>query len=266
MSTPSVLTYRPTDGSVVHIECHERLASTAALAREYAAKGYSDSYCIYAEAQTDTSLTGTKVAEGEADTGVFLSCILRPRFFPSQACFLGELCAVALAGALEHHTDARMDIGWISDIFCEGKRIGGCSLESRLDAYMTYEYLIVSFAVHLDPKIFPCRLSDMMKTVFSDDHASVPLRMAKGILDHFYRLYRDMQNPKKFMDDYRRKFAMSGASVTYLAPEGARRGKILGIDTEGGHLLVDLGAGGIQRISGKSRLILPKRVRRRKGA
>ena len=259
-----VLTYRTADGSVLPIEWHASVPSTAALAREYARGGYPDRYCILSEAQTDTSLTGSRLSDGAAERGVFVSCILRPRFFPSQAGPLGALCAVALASALEQHTDRQVDIGWISDIFCEGRRIGGCSLESRLDAYMAYEYLIVSFGVRVNDKLFPLRLSDMVKQVFSSDHASAPMRICESILDRFFHLYRGLQSSHKFLDDYRRRFIMTGLRVG--SQEGERRlhGRILGIDPEEGRLLVDLGRRGIVKVAGRARLTLPRRVHRRR--
>ncbi len=257
-----VLTYRTADGNVLPIEYHASLTSTAALARDYARQGYPDRYCVFTQAQTDASLTGAHTDGSCAEGGVFVSCILRPLFFPAQAAFLGELCAVALATALEKHTDKPMDIGWISDIFCEGRRIGGCALESKLDAFTAYEYLIVTFAVRVDERIFPNRLSDLMKQVFSDNRATAPLRMCESILDRFFSLCRDLQNPKKFMDDYRRRFAMAGLPVHYLDGDKRRRGKILGVD-ESGRLLVEPRRGDILKLSGRSRLLLPSRVKRR---
>ena len=259
-----VITYRTADGNVLPIECHEALPSTAVFAREYARKGYPDHYCIFAQAQTDTTLTGTRLSEGTTDSGVFISCILRPRFFPSQAGPLGELCAVALASALEQHTDRLMDIGWISDIYCEGKRIGGCALESKLDAYTAYEYLIVTFAVHTDGRLFPCRLSDMVKEVFSENHAAVPLRMCESILDRFFHLYRNMQAVHTFLDDYRRRFIMTGLPVSYQEGEKKHRGRILGIDPDDGCLRIDLGRAGMRKVAGRANLTLPKRVHKRK--
>ncbi len=259
----TVLTYRTADGNILPIEYHKVLSSTAALAREYARAGYPDRYCVFSEAQTDTSLIGSRT-DGGAEHGVFVSCILRPLFFPTQAAFLGELCAVALATALERHTDRPIDIGWISDIFCDGKRIGGCSLESKLDAFTAYEYLIVTFAVRANERIFNIRLSDLMKEVFSGNRTSQPLRMCESILDRFFHLCRDLQAPKKFMDEYRRRFAMSGMSVQYFDGDKRRKGKILGIDQEHGHLLIEQKHGEIRKVSGRSSLILPAKVHKHK--
>jgi hypothetical protein len=40
---------RASDGSVVKLECHNALPSTAKLAREYAKRGYPDRYVVFAE-------------------------------------------------------------------------------------------------------------------------------------------------------------------------------------------------------------------------
>ena len=96
---------RASDDSIVTLECHDRLASTAKLAREYAANGYPDRYAVVSEFDDE---------RGADKRGIYLSCILRPSFFPSQAPLLTALAAVSFVTALEEHTQKRLGIGWVS--------------------------------------------------------------------------------------------------------------------------------------------------------
>ena len=146
---PNSIIMRTGDGKILHLECHESLPSTQNLARFYAKLGYSDGYVVFSEKQTKYNFKGEKLPEGQCEKGVFLSCILRPSFFPSQAGALGAISAVALISALEEHTSKKLGIGWISDIFCEGKKIAATSTEGKLDSFMTYEYVIISFFVRI---------------------------------------------------------------------------------------------------------------------
>ena len=141
--------FRDSDGNIIKFEYRDSLHSTTRLAREYARSGYPDRYVIYTELQSSSSITKTKLPEGEMEKGIFISCILRPSIFPSQAGILGPLAAVALATALEEHTSKKIGIGWVSDVYCDGVRIGGAAIEGKLDNHSAYEYLIVSFAVKL---------------------------------------------------------------------------------------------------------------------
>ena len=141
--------FRDSDGNIIKFEYRDSLHSTTELAREYARSGYPDRYVIYTELQGTSSITRTKLPEGEMEKGIFISCILRPSIFPSQAGILGPLAAVALATALEEHTEKKIGIGWVSDVYCDGVRIGGAAIEGKLDNHAAYEYLIVSFAVRI---------------------------------------------------------------------------------------------------------------------
>jgi BirA family biotin operon repressor/biotin-[acetyl-CoA-carboxylase] ligase len=254
--------FRMSDGNVVLMEAYDTLPSTAALAKQYAEAGYPDRYVVFADRQTETPITGTKLKEGESESGVFMSCILRPSLFVSQAGFLGAMAAVALTDALEEHSPARFGIGWVSDVYCEGIRIGGAMLEGKLDRYSAFEYLIVTFAVRLNAEHFPPRLTDMIRKVFESENASLPMIIGRTILTRFFALYPNAKTPKKFMDDYSQKFALRGLKIKRrLEDEKFERVKVLGIDSKNGALMVEGKDGNVLHITARGSVILPKKIR-----
>ena len=139
----NVITTRVSDGSVVKIECHDALPSTTRLAREYARLGYPDRYVVFAEKRKRLDTDGKDA--GENESGIFMSCILRPSIFSSQAALLNSLSTVALATALEEHTKKSIGIGWASKVYCDGRLIGDVSAEGKLDSFTSYEYIIITF-------------------------------------------------------------------------------------------------------------------------
>ena len=261
-----VLTVRMADGNVIKLEPYDTLPSTTELAREYAKAGYPDRYVIFAQNHSTASITGTMLKPGETEHGIFLSCILRPSFFPSQAGFLGVLSGTALLEALREHTDRRVGIGWISDIFCEGVRIGGTSIEGKLDSFGSYEYLIVNFAIKMDEENFPPRLSDMVRKVFESENSSIPLIIAKTVLGKFFLLYPHLSTPQKFMELYRRGFVLRGTRIRLL--DGSRRSfcKVLGVDESTGALTVETRDGMLKHIKSRSSVAIPTRIRLKKTA
>lgn len=256
-----VLTVRMADGNVIKLEPYDTLPSTTELAREYAKAGYPDRYVIFAQNHSSTSITGTALKPGETEHGVFLSCILRPSFFPSQAGFLGALSGTALLEALREHTDRRVGIGWISDIFCEGVRIGGTTIEGKLDSYGSYEYLIVNFAVRLDEDNFPARLSDMVRKVFESENSSISLIIAKTVLSKFFLLYPHLRTPSKFMELYRRGFVLRGVHIRLLDGTKRKRCKVLGVDETTGALMIEARDGTLKHVKSRLSVIIPTRIR-----
>ena len=259
--SPMITTMRAPDGGSIKIEYHKSLHSTTELARKYAKEGYSDRYVIFTDAQSSSAVTGTKIGDGEFERGVFISCLLRPTFFPSQAGLIGHLSAIALVTALEEHTTKPMGLGWVSDVYCNGVRIGGCAVEGKLNSYSSYEYLIVTLAVRLDKEDFPPRLTDMIKKVFESENAPLTMIIAKTVLNKFFAAYQSMRNPGKYMDAYHRKFILRDKKIKYIAGDKKHFCKVLDVDKETGALRVSAKRGEEIEIKSPSAVIMPKKIK-----
>ena len=254
----SILNIREPDGSVVKLEYHASLPSTANLAKIYAKVGYPDRYVVFSE---------NKIApdgKGAGTPGVYISCLLRPSMFPAQATFLSSIATVAAVAALEEHTTKKIGIGWVSTIYCDGKQIGNVSVEGKLDSYTAYEYVIVNFTIKLKKDDFPPRLSDAVKKVFEKDNNSIPMIIAKNILSKFFLLYANMKNTAKFMDTYKQKFILRGKKIKGDVGGKKTRYKVLGIDTKNLSLLVEEKGGKISTLSSPQSIILPKKIKLKK--
>ena len=259
MSEKNILTFRASDGNTVRLEYQESLPSTAALAKEYAKAGYPDRYAVFAEKQTAVSATGAPITRGESEKGLYLSCILRPSIFPSQAGSIGPLSAVALAAALEEHTMKSVGIGWVSDIYCDGVKIGCTSVEGKLDDFTSYEYLIVSFAVKLDKKFSP-RLTDMVRRVFEDGNLSIPIIMAKTVLNRFFAIYREIKNPTKHLNHYVNRFALTGKKIKYIEDGKKKTVKVVGVNKENLGLIIETRRGHQVTVTSHSSVIIPNKL------
>ena len=256
----NIITFRAQDGNTVKLEYRESLPSASDLAREYARAGYPDRYAVFTEKQTSISACGDIISGNEAERGLFLSCILRPSIFPSQAGSIGPLSAVALASALEEHTMKSVRIGWISDIFSDGIRIGQSSVEGKLDNFTSYEYLIVSFSVRLDPKKFTPRLTDLVRQVFEDGNQSIPMIMAKTVLNRFFTLYRDVKNPDKHLDSYAERFALEDKKIKYIEDGKKKTVKVVEVNRENLALIVETRDGRKISVTSQSSVIIPNRI------
>ena len=264
MAETNVVTIREADGSIVKLEVHASLPSTSALAREYAKAGYPDRYAIFAPKQNKTVQTGNKPGDDGTENGMFMSLILRPSIFPSQASLLGAMTAASLVSALEEHTVKNLGLGWVSDLYCDGKKIGSTSIEGKLDSYTAYEYIIITFAVRLDSQCFPPRLTDMIKKVFESENSSISMIIAKNVLSKFFRYYSVIKSSAKFMNVYKNKFILRGRRIKYQSGDKKRRCKVLGIDTATGALIVELSGGELRHITSPAFVTMPKRVKIKK--
>jgi len=259
----NVISIREADGNIIRLEIYNELQSTASLARQYAKEGYPDRYVVFSEKQGKTTLTGNKATDEGMEYGMFMSLILRPSFFPSQASLLGALSASATVSALEEHTTKQLGIGWVSNIYCNGKRIGGTSIEAKLDNFTTFEYIIINFAIKLDNKNFPPRLTDMIKKVFESENTSISMIIARNILSKFFRYYPNIKNSSKFMNIYNEKFAQRGKRIKYDDGQNQFRCKILSVHQENGSLIIDR-RGKEENVTSPTFVSIPKRIKIKK--
>ena len=245
------------DGSLARLECHDSLYSTSDLAKRYAKEGYPDRYCIFTER---TSLPARGERTQEYQNGIFLSILLRPSLFSSQASFIAPLTAVALATALEEHTTSKPGIGWLSDVFSDGQRIGGCTIEGRLDSYSSFEYLIINIAVKIDEKNFPLRMSDLIRKVFVEENASLNLIIAKTILSKFFLVYRDLKEPKKHIEKYISKSILFGKRIKYIKNDKKHTCKVVRINPDNCALIVEDRHGNEITVSSPLQVSIPDKL------
>lgn len=258
MNNHYVMTMRASDGSVVKLECHDALPSTSRLAKQYAKLGYPDRYVVFAEGSRKLDADGRP--RGDIERGIFMSCILRPSIFPSQASLISSLSAVAMATGLEEHTTKKIGIGWVSKIYCDGKITGSSTIEGKLDSFTSYEYIIVNFSIPLNEENFPPRLNDLIRKVFESESVSIPIIIAKNILNKFFSYYSNLKSNSKFMDVYRKKFILRGQKVKYLNNGKRESCKVLGINPNDCSLMVENSKKDVVYISTPNKVTIPKKI------
>ncbi len=254
-----LIAVRASDGSVIKFECHKALPSTAKLAKAYAKIGYPDRYVVFAEGQKKIEDDGK--FRGSIESGIFMSCILRPSIFPSQASLISSLAAVSMASALEEHTTKEIGIGWVSKIYCDGKLIGNATIEGKLDNFTSYEYIVVTFSIFINEEDFPPRLDDLIKKVFESESTSIPMIIGKNILNKFFTYYSNLRNHTKFMSIYRQKFQLRGKTIRYINNGRRERCKVLGIDANNCSLMVEDSHKKVVHISTPNNVIIPKKIK-----
>lgn len=246
---------RSSDGGIIKFESHTALESTAALAKQYALAGYPDRFVVFCDKLL--------LPDGETEKGLYMSLILRPSLFSSQASLLNALSATAMVVALEEHTSKRLGLGWVSDLYCDGVKIGSSSLEGKLDSFTAYEYIIITYSIKLSDSNFPPRLTDMIREVFESDNTSIAMIMAKNILMKFFALYTNFKTSTKFMDTYSEKFILRGTRIKYIDGQKKRSLRVLNIDSKTGALVLDGPGGKPIHVYSTRNVIIPRKIKLR---
>lgn len=232
LSVPGIRKYLSRDFDVT---VSRSVDSTNAVLRLLAEQGAPEGTAVIANAQTSGRGRYGRVFLSPADTGVYLSLLLRPvRDNPRQAVMLTAAAAVALCRAIELAGGGAPQIKWVNDIYLRGKKVcgilteGAFSLETGAPEYMVVGVGINAYA----PKEgFPEELSGKAGALWDRAVADGRNKLVAGFLDCFWDLYM-AADPAAFLEEYRSRSIVIHRDVLVAAGDTQRKAHTLGIDEE----------------------------------
>ncbi len=190
-------------GRLLTIEWVDALPSAAAYIEEIARHGGSDGYVVVTK---DIPAPPAKDKKKQRPTTLYVSILLRPSIPPERAMMLAALGALALTRAIRRHSSHEPRIRWISDIYAGKQWIGDSSLRAALRPTGSFNYLLVNFSLLITPS-FTGNLSDIVRSVFSQNRMTLPDQVAETLIGEFFALYEPFSTAEEkqaaFLDEYR---------------------------------------------------------------
>lgn len=171
-----------------------------------------------------------------ADTGVYLSILLRPNLPASQSIRITTAAAVAACRAMEAVTDARPGIKWVNDVFVDGKKVCGILTEGAMNLEtggLDWAVLGIGLNVYEPKDGFPEELRDIAGAISPKRIQDLRCRLAAAFLESFAQIYDSLDKPL-FSQEYRRRCFLLGKPISVLKPDGAVPALALDIDEECG--------------------------------
>lgn len=224
--------------------------STNAAAREQAEQGAPSGSVVLACTQTRGRGRYGRSFFSPADTGLYLSILLRPSHTsPRQTVTLTAAAAVAMCQAIESVCDEAPQIKWVNDIYMNGKKICGILTEAAFGLETGVpEYVVVGAGlnVYTPEGGFPPELTDIAGSLLSHRAADARNHLAAEFINRFLSLAQ--AQPEDFLEDYRRRSLVLGKRVTVLSGDKEQEALALGIDDHC-RLVVRYGSGETQTLS-----------------
>ena len=225
----------PAVAQAVQITVVDRLPGTNAALRTQATNGAPEGLVLIAQAQS-----AGRGRRGHSffspPGGLYLSILLRPAFSTRQSPQITALAAVAAARAAEQLCGTPIQIKWVNDLWKNGKKVCGILTEAAVDlesGMLDYAVLGLGFNLVQPSGGWPKELAAVAGSLF--DSAPAPgarAALAAAFLNEFWALYHTGLRGS-WLDDYRRRQALTGRHVT-LIPNGSepRGATVLGIDDD----------------------------------
>lgn len=222
------------------IEARSVMASTNARAKELAGQGAPEGTIVVARGQTNGKGRAERKFHSPADSGVYVSFILRPKAGSDRAVRLTMLSAVATARAIERVSNVRAGIKWVNDIFIDGKKAAGilCETEQRADSAFV-SYAIVGIGINVSKQIFPPELQSIATSIGNASGNDISKNRLIAELCGAMESLLAEDDP---IQEYRERSIVPGKCVKVITEDGSYSATAVAINDDG-ELIVDTGFG-----------------------
>lgn len=233
--------------------CLDSVDSTSTHAKRLAAQGEPEGLVVLSNAQTAGRGRAGRTFHSPADSGLYLSVLLRPSLPPEAVIHFTAWTAVAVCDGIEAACGVRPRIKWTNDLVLGGKKLGGILTElSLVQATGELDYLVVGIGINVnrDENTFPEDIRSMATSLSAQlGHPVDRAALAAEILRALDRMYARFPDGKQdYLEQYRRDCLTVGNPVRLVTPASSTEAFSVGIDDEF-RLLVKYPDGSTEAIS-----------------
>ena len=235
LSIQGVEKYLNPEHSYIELEILPDIGSTNDYLREKAAQGKGEGYAVVAGAQTRGKGRTGRSFYSPADTGIYLSLLLRPKDCgPAQAVKFTTMAAVAACEAIEKVSHRSPQIKWVNDIYIDGKKVSGILTEASVsleNGSLEYVHLGIGINVYPPEKGFPQELRETAGSVFQERKSDGKNQLTAGFLNRLMEIYTK-EETGEYAEEYRKRSMVLGKRIQILTPEGEKGARALEIDKD----------------------------------
>lgn len=199
------------------LDVRKSVTSTNTLLKEKAAE-LPDWYVLVAGNQTAGRGRAGRAFFSPAETGVYLSILLRPDIPVSDAGKLTTAAAVAACRAISHCTEEEPKIKWVNDVFLRERKVCGILTEASVNFETGKPDWIVTgigFNVYPPEEELPEELSGIAGAIAKERKKDLRCRIAAEFILAFYELCRDLSGAFLYQE-YKERCFVIGEEVFLL--------------------------------------------------
>ena len=235
----------------LRLEVLRTVDSTNGWVRVKAEAGEPEGYVVVAASQEKGKGRVGRSFFSPADTGVYMSILLRPEgLSPGEASKITTMAAVAVCQAIEALPGRQAQIKWVNDIYMDGKKVSGILTEASVgleDGLLDYGILGIGMNVYIPADGFPDELSGKAGAIFESPQDDGKNRLAAEVLNRFMKACRTKES-SAYVEEYRKRCLVLGREILVLGKGEARKARALDVD-EDCRLVVQYGDGRMERLS-----------------
>ncbi|KXL52042.1 bifunctional ligase/repressor BirA [Anaerotignum neopropionicum] len=202
---------------------YKETTTTNGCLREIALDGGDEGTIAVAERMTAGRGRRGRHWEAPAGSGIWMSILLRPNIFPSEASVLTLLAGLAVCQALEAETGLSPKIKWPNDILLNEKKLVGILTEMDCEMQQTH-FVIVGIGINVNTTEFPEGLGDIATSLYLESGRTFSRKnILQRVLVNFESLYEEFiashSSFAPFLFRYKEKCSTINQEVKVLGKE-----------------------------------------------
>ena len=205
----------------LRLQVYKTIGSTNTTLKALAAEGAEAGLALIAEEQLMGRGRMGRSFYSPANSGLYMSLLLRPEMPAVDATRLTACAAVAVSEAIEVLSGREAEIKWVNDIFVGGRKVCGILTEASVDCesgMMHYVIIGIGVNTHVPDGDFPEELRGIAGAAFGVEPVpELRCRLAAEILDRLMDYTPDPAAPEVFAG-YRSRSLVLGREINILAP------------------------------------------------
>lgn len=232
---------------------YRKVDSTNTIAYELAEKGLKEGAIIVADEQARGRGRQGRFWQSPPNTGIYMSCILRPQMTPNEIPKITLVAAVALARAVREFTGLAAMIKWPNDILIGGKKACGILTEMKAEQD-SIDFIILGIGINVNtqPKDLPKSGTSLKSELrhFGRTEGLSRIDLVKKIIEMIeeYYIILKKRGSCPIIEEWKSLSAMLGSRVKVTLAGRAFEALAHDIDPDGA-LVVRLDSGVLEKVS-----------------
>ncbi len=168
-----------------------------------------------------------------AESGLYLSMLLRPDMPIEKATFVTTAAAVAACRTIERCTDENARIKWVNDIFINEKKVCGILTEASTDMEsggLEWVIMGIGFNVYEPEGGFP-DTAGIAGYILGERKRDLRSRIAAGFMIEFRKICEDLSD-NDYKEEYKRRNFIPGKRINAIRGGVSVPAFAIGIDDE----------------------------------
>lgn len=207
--------------------------STNNVCMKKAAHGEEEGYVAVAGAQTKGRGRRGRGFFSPADTGIYMSIILRPDTYPGlEVLRLTTMAAVAVCEAIENISGKPAKIKWVNDVYVGGRKVCGILSEANYgleDGKLDCVIVGIGINAYRPKGGFPHEIAGKAGSIFDQQSAGKRNELAAEILNRFIAYY-DNEATDAHFESYKDRSLVIGRDIEISRNDVVSKAHVLGLD------------------------------------